>query len=112
MDLLLMTRKHKRGKYMRINSVITSWDRGARSYLAVVTFDTTWDIWDCVPLGVKLYAGNVETLARLIQDLALLYPPVKCLSIPLPDYEDETRLFSRILPETAGQPDKTGHFPV
>lgn len=102
MELLLMLRRNKKGKYMRITSVITSWDRETRSYLAVVTFDLTRDIWDCMPLGVKLYGHNVETLARMLQDASVLYPPAYPLSVPLPDYEDETRLFSQILPGAAG----------
>ena len=92
---------------MRIQSIITTWDRQVRAYLAVVTFELTRNTRDFTPLGHKLYACNVETLARLIQDLALLYAPSKALAVPLPDFEDEGLHFSRMLPDMAGKPHKT-----
>lgn len=92
---------------MRIQSVITTWDRQTRAYLAVVTFELTRDVYDCIPLGHKLYARNVETLARLVQDLALLYAPSKALVVPLPDFEDESLHFSHILPDVVKKPQKT-----
>lgn len=107
MEFVLFPRTYRRAQYMRIQSVITTWDRQTRAYLAIITFELTRDIWDCIPLGHKLYACNVETLARLIQDLALLYAPSKALAVPLPDFEDESLHYSRILPDVAGKPVKT-----
>lgn len=107
MEFVLLPRKYRRAQYMRISSVITTWDRQTRAYLAVVTFHLTQEVWDCVPMGHKLYARNAETLARMVQDLALLYAPSKALSVSLPDFEDESLHFSRMLPDTAGKPHKT-----
>lgn len=107
MEFILFPRKYRRAQYMRIQSVITTWDQQARAYLAVVTFELTRDVWDCAPLGHKLYARNAGTLTRMIQDLALLYAPSKALSVPLPEFEDESLHFSRMLPDTAGKPHKT-----
>lgn len=107
MEFVLFPRTYRRAKFMRIQSIITTWDRQARAYLAVVTFELTRHVWNCKPVGHKLYACNVETLARLIQDLALLYAPSKALAVPLPDFEDEGLHFSRILPDAAGKTHKT-----
>ena len=107
MEFVLLPNKYRRGRYLRIQSVITTWDRQTRAYLAVVTFEPTRDIYDRIPLGHKLYARNVETLARLVQDLALLYAPSKALVVPLPDFEDESLYFSRILPDVVKKPQKT-----
>lgn len=107
MEFVLFPSKYRRARYMRIQSIITTWDRQTRSYLAVVTFELTRDVWACAPMGHKLYAHNVETLARMIQDLALLYAPSKALSVPLPEFEDESLHFSRMLPDAAGKPHKT-----
>lgn len=92
---------------MRIQNIITTWDRQARAYSAILTFDLTRDVQDCSPLGVKLYGNNVETLERLIRDISLLYAPSKALAVLLPDFEDESLHYSRILPDVAGKPEKT-----
>ncbi len=107
MELVLLPSKNRMARYMRIQSVITTWDRQARAYLAVVTFELTRNTRDFTPLGHKLYARNVETLARMIQDLALLYAPSKALAVSLPDFEAESLHFSQMLPDVAGKPHKT-----
>ncbi|MCI9008622.1 MAG: hypothetical protein HFI13_10995 [Lachnospiraceae bacterium] len=107
MEFVLLPRTYRRAKFMRIQSIITTWDRQARAYLAVVTFELTQHVWNCKPIGHKLYTCNVETLARLLEDLSLLYAPSKALAVPLPDFEDESLHYSRILPDVAEKPVKT-----
>jgi len=104
MELMLKPKRYRRAEYMRIISIITSWDRQTHAYLAVVSFDTTRNRQDSKPLGVKLYGENVETLEKMILDLSLLYAPSNALAVPLPESKDEKRLFSRIVPE---EPKKT-----
>lgn len=51
MEFVLLPRTYRRAKFMRIQSIITTWDRQARAYLAVVTFELTQHVWNCKPMG-------------------------------------------------------------
>ena len=60
----------------------------------MVMFHWTRDRRDNKPLGVELYANNVETLERMLQEYNLLYPVREETVIGIPEPGEEIRCIS------------------
>ena len=73
-EIILECKKRARGKYLRIAHVTVEWDGERKAFAAMVMFHRTRDRLDSRPLGSILYANNVETLAKMLQEYNLLYP--------------------------------------
>lgn len=100
MEVVLKPNKYKRKRYMQINMIAAKWDRKIRAYVAMVIFDLTRDRPDRKPVGYKLYANNLQTMERMLLDLADLYPPVRKMVVSLPDQTDTEQMwYSRFLNE-------------
>lgn len=68
-EIILEPRKYAKGKYLRINRVSVEWDMERRAFAAMVMFHRTRYRKDNKPLGIVLYANNVETLAKCFRSL-------------------------------------------
>ena len=93
-EIILEHRKYARGKYLRIEFVTVEWDRERRAFTAMVMFHWTRDRRDNKPLGVVLYANNVEMLERMLQEYNLLYPVREETVIGIPEPGEEIRCIS------------------
>ena len=83
-EIVLEPRKAK-GKYLRINFITVEWDRERRAFAAMVMFHRTRDKQDNKPLGAVLYANNVPTLVKMLQEFNLLYPAREKMTVQIPE---------------------------
>ena len=86
-EIVLEPRKAK-GKYLRINFITVEWDRERRAFAAMVMFHRTRDKQDNKPLGAVLYANNVPTLVKMLQEFNLLYPAREKMTVQIPELEE------------------------
>ena len=86
-EIVLEPRKAK-GKYLRINFITVEWDRERRAFTAMVMFHRTRDKQDNKPLGAVLYANNVPTLVKMLQEFNLLYPAREKMTVQIPELEE------------------------
>lgn len=86
-EIVLEPRKAK-GKYLRINFITVEWDRERRAFAAMVMFHRTRDRRDNKPLGTVLYANNVPTLVKMLQEFNLLYPAREKMTVQIPELEE------------------------
>lgn len=84
-EIILEPRKYAKGKYLRINRVSVEWDMERRAFAAMVMFHRTRYRKDNKPLGIVLYANNVETLAKMLQEFNLLYPAREKMTVQIPE---------------------------
>lgn len=94
MKKLILKPCNASGKYLRINAVFAEWDTGRRAFAATITFNLTRDRPDNKPLGTIIYAFNHETLCKMLQEYALLYPPRNEIIVLLPEQGSKDRLCS------------------
>lgn len=64
---------------------------------AAILLDSTRDRQDTKSGGMVIYARNVETLSKQLQDLSLLYPPKRGMIVYIPD-EGEERQGTELVP--------------
>ena len=86
-EIVLEPRKAK-GKYLRINFITVEWDRERRAFAAMVMFHRTRDKQDNKPPGAVLYANNVPTLVKMLQEFNLLYPAREKMTVQIPELEE------------------------
>lgn len=86
-EIVLEPRKAK-GKYLRINFITVKWDRERRAFAAMIMFHRTRDRQDNKPLGTVLYANNVPTLVKMLQEFNLLYPAREKMTVQIPELEE------------------------
>lgn len=87
-EIVLEPRKYAKGKYLRINFITVEWDRERRAFAAMVMFHRTRDRRDNKPLGTVLYANNVPTLVKMLQEFNLLYPAREKMTVQIPELEE------------------------
>ena len=87
-EIILEHRKYAKGKYLRIEFVTVEWDRERRAFAAMIMFHRTRDRQDNKPLGTVLYANNVPTLVKMLQEFNLLYPAREKMTVQIPELEE------------------------
>ncbi len=90
-EIVLEPRKCAKGKYLRINFITVKWDRERRAFAAMVMFHRTRDRPDNKPLGAVLYANNVPTLMKMLQEYNLLYPVREETTVEIPEPGEDLR---------------------
>lgn len=93
-EVILEPRKYAKGKYLRISYISVEWDEGRRAFAAMIMFYRTRGRTDSKPLGAVLYANNVETLVKMLQEYNLLYPVQKKTTIGIPGLREKIRCIS------------------
>lgn len=94
MQLLeLLPEKNCKGKYLKICRVAIRWE-GKNDISAIVAFNITRGRTDTKTTGIKLFARNADTIRKMIQEMAMLYPVQEKMIVCIPESEQEGELWS------------------
>lgn len=89
----LLPGKNCKGKCLKICRVIIRWER-KNDISAIIVFDVTRDRTDTKTTGIKLFARNADTIRKMIQEMAMLYPVQEKMIVCIPESEQEGELWS------------------
>lgn len=85
--------KNCKGKCLKICRVAIRWE-GKNHISAIVAFDVTRERTDTKTTGIKLFARNTDTIRKMIQEMAMLYPVQEKMTVCIPESEQEGELWS------------------
>lgn len=89
----LLPGKNCKGKCLKIGCVAVRRE-DENNISAIIVFDVTRDRTDTKTTGIKLFARNADTIRKMIQEMAMLYPVQEKMTVCIPESEQEGELWS------------------
>lgn len=89
----LLPGKSCQGKCLKICRIAVRWE-SENNISAIIVFDTTRYRKDTQTTGIKLFARNTDTIRKMIQEMAMLYPVQEKMIVCIPESEQEGELWS------------------
>lgn len=89
----LLPKQNCKGEYLKICRIAIRWE-GKNDISAIVAFDVTRDRTNTKTTGIKLFARNADTIRKMVQEMAMLYPVQEKMTVCIPESEQEGELWS------------------
>ena len=89
----LLPGKNCQGKCLKICRIAVRRE-DENNISAIIVFDVTRDRTDTKTTGIKLFARNTDTIRKMIQEMAMLYPVQEKMIVCIPESEQEGELWS------------------
>lgn len=90
--LKLKPKECYRGKYLKIAHIAIRWER--KNLAAIIVFHTTRQRADTRAAGIKLFGENIDTIKKMLEEMAELYPVRENMTVYIPESEQEGELWS------------------
>lgn len=88
----LLPHDYCKGHFLKINSIAVRWE--GKTLAAIIVFHSTRNRADTKTTGIKIFAENADTLKKMLEEMAELYPVRENMTVYIPESEQEGELWS------------------